>query len=195
MPVARKLTYHPASSDRWDDVEKLFGPRGACGGCWCMAWRLKRSEFEAGKGASNRKALKTIVERDEQPGVIAYDGAEPVGWCAVAPRSCYVTLERSRVLAPVDDKPVWSISCLFVKKSHRRAGVSVGLLKAAVKLAREKGAIAVEGYPVVPKSGAMPDTFAWTGLLRSFERAGFMEVLRRSEARPIMRIEWKSPKA
>src|SRR5258707_9865563 len=109
-----KLVFHPVTAERWPDLERLFGERGACGGCWCMTWRLPRAEWERGKKTGNRLALKTIVDEDRQPGVLAYAGAEPIGWCAIAPRAEYVALERSRVLAPLDDKPVWSISCLFV---------------------------------------------------------------------------------
>jgi GNAT superfamily N-acetyltransferase len=123
--------------------------------------------------------------------VLAYAGAEPVGWCAVAPRQDYIALGRSRVLAPVDDQPVWSISCLFVARPYRRQGISVRLLKAAAQLARDRGASIVEGYPVEPYTANMPAPFAWTGLVAAFQQAGFKEVLRRSSARPIMRLKCK----
>jgi GNAT superfamily N-acetyltransferase len=187
MAKSPKLTFHPVTPDRWPDLEKLFGERGACGGCWCMVWRLKRSEWEAGKGDANRLALQTIVERGDRPGVLAYMGDEPAGWISVAPREKFVALGRSRVLAAVDETPVWSISCLFVAKPYRRRGVSVKLIDAAVKFAARQGATAVEAYPYVPYSDAMPAAFAWTGLASAFEQAGFTEVARRSKARPIMR--------
>src|SRR5262245_6090411 len=107
MAKSQKFTFHPVTPARWPDLEKPFGERGACGGCWCMVWRLKRSEWVAGKGKSNRLALKTIVERDDRPGILAYAGGEPVGWISVAPREEFVALERSRILAPVDATPVW----------------------------------------------------------------------------------------
>jgi len=115
-----------------------------------------------------------------------YDG-QPVGWCAVAPREAYSFLERSRVLKPVDEKPVWSVSCLFVLRPYRRRGLSARLLRAAVEFAGRRGAKIVEGYPVEPSMEKMPDAFAWTGLPASFRRAGFKEVARRSKTRPIMR--------
>jgi GNAT superfamily N-acetyltransferase len=99
----------------------------------------------------------------------------------------------SRVLAPVDDRPVWSVSCLFIAKPFRRQGVSVALIGAATKFARSHGARVVEAYPVVPYSDAMPAAFAWTGTVSAYERAGFREVARRSEARPIMRRTLKAP--
>jgi GNAT superfamily N-acetyltransferase len=189
MKPEMELTFHPLTPERWPDLEKLFGERGACGGCWCMAWRLRRADFERGKGAANRRALQTLVADNARPGVLAYAGAEPVGWCAVAPREVYVTLGRSRVLASVDDRPVWSISCLFIARPYRRRGVSVRLIDAAVRFAREQGAQVVEGYPVEPYRADMPAAFAWTGLASAFRQAGFTEVLRRSQGRPIMRRE------
>ncbi len=102
---------------------------GACSG------RLSRKEFDAGKGEGNKRAFKKIVAADREPGLLVYFGKEPVGWCAVAPREDYVALERSRILKPVDEQAVWSISCLFIKKPYRRKGVSTQLLKAAVEFA------------------------------------------------------------
>ena len=180
------LKFHPLTPKRWHDVELLFGDRGACGGCWCMWWRLKRSQFEKQKGPGNRRALKKIVDSGEIPGIIAYVGAQPVAWCAIAPRERLLALERSRVLKRVDDKPVWSVVCFFVSKPFRRRGMTVRLLRAAVDSARKHGAKVVEGYPVELKT-QWPDTFAYTGLAPAFAEAGFKEVMRRSKTRPIMR--------
>ena len=95
---ALKLKFHPLTSERWNDFEKLFGSNGACGGCWCMWWRLKRSQYEKQKGAGNKKAIKKIVNSGNIPGIIAYDGSNPIGWCAIEPRESYALLENSRVL-------------------------------------------------------------------------------------------------
>lgn len=179
----------PLTAERWQDFEELFGERGACGGCWCMLWRLTRAEFERQKGEGNRAAMRRVVESGEVPGVLAYHGRRAVAWCAVAPRVCYPALEHSRVLKRVDNRPVWSISCLFVAKPFRRVGVSVELLKAATEFVRRRGGRIVEGYPVEPKKGQTPDVFAHTGLASAFLRAGFRECARRSETRPIMRFE------
>jgi GNAT superfamily N-acetyltransferase len=181
-----KLSFHPLTPARWSDLEKLFGERGGCGGCWCMTWRLSRSQFEAQKGRLNRRSFRKIVEQGP-PGILAYLNGEPVGWCAVAPRQQYPVLERSRVLKPVDSQPVWSISCLFVARPHRRSGISIELLRAATEYARESGATTVEGYPVEPYTSNMPAAFAWTGLPSAFRKAGFKEVARRSKTRPILR--------
>lgn len=184
-----KLKFHPATPDRWTDVEELFGERGACGGCWCMYWRLPRSQWTAAKGDKNKKSFRKIVSANKQPGVIAYDGAEPIGWCAVAPREEFTGLAKSRVLKSVDDNPVWSITCLFVKKSFRRRGVSKDLLRAAVDFADKQGARIVEGYPATPTMEKTPDPFVYMGVPSAFSAAGFKEVARRSATRPIMRFE------
>jgi GNAT superfamily N-acetyltransferase len=174
------LSFHPLTADRWADFETLFGPRGACGGCWCMFWRLKRSEYNTGKGVGNRSAMHALVDGGEVPGILAYADGKAVGWCAVAPREEYPGLGRSRILKPLDDKPVWSVSCLFVAKDFRNCGVSVALLKAAVEHV-------VEGYPVDSRGKEMPAPFVWHGLASAFRAAGFKECARASPTRPIMR--------
>ncbi len=183
----RKLEYHPLTPERWDDFERLFGPKGACAGCWCMFERVTRAEFERQKGQGNKEAMRAIVASGEVPGLLAYAEGEPVGWCSVEPREAYGSLARSRILKPVDEQPVWSVVCFFIAKGHRRQGVTVGLLRAAVDYARAHGARMVEGYPVEPKTKSMPDVFAWHGTAAAFRRAGFVEVARRAETRPIMR--------
>lgn len=180
--MIRELT-----KERWADFERLFGPRGACGGCWCMWWRIKRSQFDKQKGEANRRAMKKIVDGGEVPGLIAYAGGEPAGWCAVAPRETYVVLRGSRILKPVDEQPVWSIVCFYVARSHRRSGLTVRLIEAAVRFAQARGARVVEGYPVEPRQDRMPDAFMYHGLASAFLKAGFTEVERRSPTRPIMR--------
>ena len=181
------LAFHPLTPERWPDLEALFGVRGACGGCWCMVWRLRRADWERGKGEGNRAAFHALVAAGAEPGVLAYADGVAVAWCAVAPRAAYPALERSRILKPVDDQPVWSISCLFVAKAYRRQGVTARLLEAAAAFAASRGATIVEGYPVEPRNPNMPGPFAWTGIASAFLNAGFVEVARNSESRPIMR--------
>ena len=177
---------HPLTSERWSDLEDLFGARGACGGCWCMYWRLESADFQAGKGTGNRRAFRRIVNSGPPPGVIAYREDEPVGWCAVAPREVYPRLARSRILKPVDEARVWSVTCFFVARAERGRGLSVALLEAAVEHARRQGARIVEGYPVEP-GARQADPFVWTGIASAYRAAGFVEVARRSPTRPIMR--------
>lgn len=183
-----KLTYKPLTSKNWNDFEVLFGERGACGGCWCMAWRLKPAQFEKQKGAGNKKTMKKLVEKKEQVGIIAYDKNIPVGWCSFAPREKYVRLENSKVLAPIDDEPVWSITCFFMEKDYRKKGLSSELLIAAIDFCKKKKVKILEGYPTLPYAKNIPAAFAWTGIPSSFEKAGFTEAARRSKSRPIMRF-------
>ncbi len=187
MAKSNELQFYPATKSRWKDVEALFGARGACGGCWCMSWRLKRADFEHGKGPKNKKALKNLVTKGKSPGILAYENGKPIGWCSVAPREEFVFLGKSRVLAPIDDAAVWSVSCLFVEKQHRSKGVSVALLKAAAEYVKKRRGKILEGYPVVPYISKMPDAFAWTGLPSAYKKAGFKEAARRSKSRPMMR--------
>jgi GNAT superfamily N-acetyltransferase len=183
-----RLSFRPVSSAEWKDLASLFGPRGACGGCWCMWWRLSRSEFNARKGEGNRRALKRIVDAGTVPGIIAYDGEKPVGWCSVAPRDDLPALARSRVLARVDDEPVWSIVCFFVAKQVRRQGLTGKLIKAAVSYARRNGARIIEAYPIAPAEGGMPDAWAYTGFESVYAKAGFTEAARRSARRAVWRL-------
>ena len=151
--------------------------------------RLPRSQYQKQRGAANQRAMRRIVRKGPPPGLIAYAGKEPVGWCAIAPRETYLVLENSRVLARVDEKPVWSVTCFFIPRPWRHRGVSTQLLKAATKFARQRGARIVEGYPLDPRPGKAMATLAWAwpGMLPTFTRAGFQEVERRSPTRPIMR--------
>lgn len=182
-----ELEILPLTPDRWEDLEKLFGPRGADGGCWCMFFRLPHRQFTEQQGEANRAAFKQIVEEGTEPGLIAYAGGKPVGWVAVAPRAEYGRLARSRVLRPLDQEDVWSVVCFFVDKAYRKQGISTCLLKAAVGFAAQHGAKIVEGYPVDLSDRTYPDAFAYHGTASSFLEAGFVEVARRSPTRPMMR--------
>ena len=182
---------YPLTPERWDDFESLFGARGACGGCWCMWWRLTRAGFAQQKGEGNRRAIRGIVQSGQVPGLLAYVDATPAGWCAVAPRDTYPLLNRSRILKKIDETPVWSVVCFFVVRRFRNRGLSLHLLKSAVEYVRMHGGTVLEGYPVEPKRGRAPDPFVYTGLVSTFRKAGFVECARRSETRPIMRYYLK----
>lgn len=184
---SKLLKIVPLDASCWNDFVKLFGERGACGGCWCMTWRLKSSDYEKMKGEPNKKAIKKIVNSGEPVGVMGYVNNEPVAWCAVAPREKYVRLENSRVLKAVDEQRVWSVTCFFIDKKYRRKGLSAGMLKGVIDYCKKQKVKIVEAYPVEPKKNAMPDVFAWTGIASAFVKAGFKEVARNSETRPIMR--------
>jgi GNAT superfamily N-acetyltransferase len=171
----------------WARLEELFGARGACGGCWCMAWRLGRADWEAGRGEPNRRALKRLVERGRATGVLALAGERAVGWCSVGPRAEFVALESKRSLATDWDERTWSVTCFFVAKEWRKRGLGKRMLAKALALAREHGATRVEGYPAVPPKdgGDLPGAFAWTGLPQVFEACGFERLPKTSGKRPI----------
>jgi GNAT superfamily N-acetyltransferase len=181
------LKIYSLDSTKWDDFEFLFGERGACGGCWCMSWRLKKSEFELGKGESNKYAMKDLVYRGKPVGVLAYVYDRPIGWCAVAPREVYKRLESSRILKRIDDNPVWSITCFFIEKVFRRKGVSTELIKGAIQYSKFNGAEIVEAYPTVPYDKNVPDAFLWTGTPSAFEAAGFVVAQKRSKWKLMLR--------
>ncbi|HVJ50631.1 GNAT family N-acetyltransferase [Desulfitobacterium sp.] len=181
------LEIYPLDITRWDDFETLFGEKGACGGCWCMSWRLKKSDFERQKGNENKLAMRTLVEQKEKVGLLAYIDNKPIGWCAVAPRDVYLRLENSRVWKRIDNEPVWAITCFFLAKSYRRKGISLELLKGAINYCKTNGVRVIEGYPVVPYGDNIPAAFAWTGIPSVFEKAGFVVAERRSKAKPMMR--------
>lgn len=157
-----------------------------------MLWRKSPAEFKEQKGEGNRKSMQHLAQSKRALGVLAYEGTNPIGWCAVAPREDYPALSRSRVLKPIDDKPVWSVSCFFIDKAHRKKGLSTKLLEAAVTYAKSQGAKIVEGYPVEPVKDNYPAVYAWVGLAKTFKKTKFKECARRSPTRPIMRRMIKS---
>ena len=169
----RTAVLNPAA---WAQVEALFGPRGACAGCWCMFWRLGKGErFADLKGERLKERFKAGVLGGTVHGVLALDGDEPVGWTSFGPRLSFPRLQRSPSLACDDPERVWSIPCFFVRRSHRGRGVARMLLDAALAEMRKRGVTVVEGYPVKPTaSGApLPAAFAYTGPRSMFEAAGF----------------------
>ena len=186
------LSFHPLTQKLWRDFELLFGKNGACGGCWCMYWKLRGKEFSDNTGNTTRQMQKAVVDSKIVPGLLAYSDGYPVGWIAVEPRSAYPKLARSRTLKPVDDQEVWSITCFFVEKKNRRKGITVELLKAAVDYVKTQGGIIVEGYPVDATQN-QADAFVYTGTASAFKQAGFKEVARNSPTRPIFRFVIPSP--
>ena len=184
-----ELTVRPLEPDDWPHLARLFGNNGACGGCWCMWWRVPRGGklWEEAKGKKNRDAFRRLVKARKVHGVLAFVGQEPVGWCSFGPRGDFPRLETVKALRRDFDEGTWSIVCFFIPARWRGKGVATRLLDAATKRARELGARTVEGYPVVPKgeAGPVPAAFAWTGVPVLFERAGYEELERPEATRPI----------
>ena len=185
--MTSKLSFRPIKRNLWPDLEELFGPNGACGGCWCMFWKLRGKAFDEARGMETRQMHKSVIDSGTPTGLLAYLHGEVVGCVAVEPREAYPKLAHSRALKPVDDQPVWSVTCFFVAKKHRRSGITVELLKAAVEHVRAHGGKIVEGYPVDAQKD-MPAPFVYTGTASAFEQAGFKEVARNTPTRPIFRF-------
>jgi len=188
-----QLIFKPVTMGEWPDLQKLFGPNGADGGCWCMWWRIKRSEFDRNHGEQNRRAMEAIIHSGDVPGLLAYLETEPIGWCSVAPREAFPVLDRSPVLKRVDDQPVWSIVCFYIARKYRRSGLEGLLIEAAVDYARSRGAKIVEAYPVDPATGQFDSGSAFTGTIGTFRRLGFEEVARRSKRRAVLRFIIAAP--
>jgi GNAT superfamily N-acetyltransferase len=186
-----ELKIFPLTTERWPDLEALFGPHGADGGCWCMYWRLSRSKFDTGRGEVNCQAFKKIVDTGKPVGLLAYADDKAVGWLAVAPRDEYPTMDRSRVIKRVDKQKVWSISCFYTQTGYRRRGVTFALIEAAKDFVRKQKGAVLEGYPIIPRSEKVECGSAYTGILSAYQKAGFKEVARYSATRPIMRFELK----
>ena len=182
------LSFEPVTKKNWDKFVELFGENGACGNCWCMYYRLKKSDFVKGKVKDgNKAAMRKIIWSGRQVGLLAIHEGKPIGWVALAPREDFIKLENSRVHKRIDQNPVWSIPCTFITKDFRRRGVSIALLNGVIQYAREKRIKILEAYPVIPTKKSWPDSFLWVGLLKSFERAGFEVVDRTSRSRPMVR--------
>lgn len=152
-----------------------------------MYWKLRGKDYEEARGFETRQMHKSIVDSGIVTGLLAYLHGDVVGWIAVEPREAYPRLAHARSLKPVDDQPVWSVTCFFVAKRFRRQGIMVELLKAAVEHVRKQGGKIVEGYPIDAQKD-MPAPFIYTGTASAFEEAGFREVARQAPTRPIFRF-------
>ena len=152
-----------------------------------MFWKLRGKAYEEAKGLETRQMHKSIVDSGVATGLLAYLHGDVVGWVAVEPRESYPKLAHSRILKPIDDQPVWSVTCFYVAKQYRRQGITVELLRAAVEHVKNQGGKIVEGYPVETGED-MPAPFIYTGTASAFQQAGFQEVARRSPTRPIFRF-------
>jgi len=182
-----ELRFEPLSKKNWPLFETLFGEKGACGGCWCMHFRLPKKEWESGKkNGDNKMKMQRLVDQKIPSGFIAVYQNKAIAWAALAPREDFVKLAGSRIHKPIDDKKVWSIPCTFIHKNFRQQGVSVALLKGIIEYAKKQKINILEAYPTIP-SGKLPDAFAWIGLYKSFQKAGFEIVDQKSPNRPMVR--------
>lgn len=159
----------------WPQVEILFGKNGACGGCWCQAWRIEKGEhWDDVKGQVARDRLKCGIESGAVQAILAFDGDTPVGWCTFGPRNTFPRLNRARTLQCGDSDRVWSLPCFFVIRGYRGRSVATVMLQHALEAMKTKGVEIVEGYPTKPdKDGRYIAAFSWTGTISLFEKAGF----------------------
>lgn len=172
MPLeTRELT-----PDLWPDLETLFGPRGACGGCWCMSWRTPKAErWDDIKGEEAKRRMRALVELGQAHGILAFEDGRAVGWCAFGPRRDFAKLDRAPSFKCDDADEVWSIPCFFVAKGHHGKGVAKAMLAHALKAIADRGGTIAEGYPVKPARDGklLPAPFVWTGTRPIFDAAGF----------------------
>ncbi len=178
MTTEQTWETHPVTPDRFDDFADIINPSRRAYSCWCLSHRLRAADIRelGGDGPDDReKAMRALCEREHPPGVVTYLDGVPVGWCSISPRTEIPRLERSKLILPADDLPVWTIICVVVRSGHRRQGVVGHLLEGAVEYAASHGAPAVEAHPVDPP-GRMDTTMAFVGTRSMFEKAGFSVV-------------------
>ena len=199
--AAPEVTIVPANEASWEDLRAIFGTRGDPARCQCQWFKTPSSEWRSIPVEERAHRLREQTdcghpESSTTTGLVAYLDGEPVGWCAVEPRNVYVHLRTSRVpwtgrSEDKDDDSVWTVSCFVTRTGFRRLGISRALARAAVDFARERGARALEAYPMITKPG---QDIAWgelyVGSRSAFAAAGFTEVSRPTVRRVVMRIDF-----
>lgn len=194
------LSFKPLTPARWDDLVDLFGPeRGACAGCWCMWPRLRGVDFNAMPKPERREAFRRLVDKGPAPGLLAYDGKTAVGWVAISPRRAVARFNISKVSAPVDGDAAshddtWALTCFFVRNTHRGRDLMRALAEAAIAYAARNKARRIDICPVDPKRPLVWGE-AFVGVASVFPPLGFVEIARRSPARPLMRLELAAARA
>lgn len=188
----------PLIPERFPDLAALFKEGGDPKWCWCTYFRIRGQSWSNSTPTSNRAYLSELADRDQTehpaPGLVGYLDGRAVGWISLGPREDYDRLAYSNLLAPIDDRPVWSIVCFVVSRHHRRKGVAVGLLQAGIAYARDRGARTLEAYPIDTGGARISSASAFHGTLSMFRHAGFKVAARRqwrdtSPPRPIVRLD------
>ena len=190
----------PANEASWEDLQTVFGTRGPAARCQCQRFKLRPREAFASFPAEERAHRLRRQTDSGHPGsrttsgLVAYLDGEPAGWCAVEPRSAYTGLVRNnrvpwegRAEDKADDS-VWAVTCFFTRVGFRKRGVSRALARAAVDFARERGARAIEGYPIITKDVILEELLVGTRSV--FAEAGFEEITRPTLRRVVMRIDF-----
>ncbi len=180
MDTVQSLRIEPLTESRMEDFAAVVNPNHRQKHCWCLSHRLSAQEIRERGGEDRYEAMCSLAREKIAPGVIAYLGDQPVGWCSISPRAQIPKLENSKLIRPVDDLRVWSIICMVVRGGYRRRGVNRQMVLGVLEYAKSLGAPAVEAYPVDPE-GRMDLTMAFVGTRKMFEEAGF-EVVGVSDA-------------
>jgi GNAT superfamily N-acetyltransferase len=181
MPTttATEVAIRPLKPTDWASIESLFGPRGACAGCWCMYWRVEKGgrSWDALRGQPARRRFRSVVSTGRASGLLAFVQRTPIGWVCVGPYEDFPRLKRVRAFAGARPEGTWSIVCLYIQSRWRGLGLGTQLLEAARDFAFSQGAMYVEGYPANVKRGQrLPGAFVWTGVPAMFAAAGFRSV-------------------
>jgi len=182
-----EFTVHPLTPELWPALEDLFGENWPVSGCWCTYWRIG-NDYRKRPRDANKAAFCELVKSGPPPGLLAFSGDLAVGWCQLTPRDALAWLDRTWRLKRVDEVPVWSLSCFYVRKGYRKKGVTSALIAAALDAAKRAGAPALEAYPL---DADLTPSASHTGYITTFERAGFKIVARHVPSRPIMRYNFQ----
>jgi len=195
-----QLTVVPANEASWEDLQTVFGTRGCAASCQCQRYKLQPKESFAGFPVAERAhRLRQQTDCDHPgagttSGLLAHLGTEPVGWCAVEPRTAYPGLVRNNRVPwtgrdeDKGDGSVWAVPCLFTRVGFRRQGISRALARAAVRFARERGARALEAYPITTRNVISEELHV--GTVDTFTAAGLREVSRPTTRRVVMRVDF-----
>ena len=175
-----KWEFHPLTPARWGDFETLFGPNGACFGCWCAWFLMTNREFKESGKEGHKELLRTLVHSGVEPGIIAYADGVPAGWVALAPRERYIRLATSKIMAPVDDQPAWVVPCFFIHRDYRRQGLMEKLLASAIDYASGQGAKILEAFPLEAE-GKINAMSLFAGKASVFYKLGFEQAALRGE--------------
>lgn len=192
------MAFEVRPATEFDDVATLLSPKDRSKqSCWCLSYRLAYPERKDMSGLDQARYVEGLCSREPAPGVVAYDGGEPVGWAGVAPRAELHAFMHGRVIPHLDDLPVWSAWCFKVRGGHRKQGIAHALLEGAIAFARDHGAPALEGYPVDTGGQRVDAISAFVGTRRMFERAGFVKAAdtdstRGEFPRVLMRLDLRS---
>ena len=181
-----KFTVRPLTSELLPALEDLFNTQGPVSRCWCMYWRIGDG-YRKQLPKANKAAFFDLVKNGPPPGLLAFDGDLAVGWCQLTPRAALPWLDRAWRLKRVDDVPVWSLSCFYIRKGYRKQGVTSALIAAALEAAKRAGAPALEAYPL---DANLTPSASNTGYVSTFKRAGFKIIARHVPPRPMMRYDF-----